>query len=271
MTVVSAFLVHGNPLPFLKPDNPPWQNLDAGYRTAGEALAASKPDVIAIYSTQWMAVLDELWQTRPRVQGLHVDENWHEFGDLPFDMRIDTALTEAAVARSAEFGVRSKGVNYDAFPVDTGSIIANNYLNADGALPLVLASNNLYHDGPTTAKLAGCVVEAAGELGRRVAIVGVGGLSGTIFREEIDIDEDHIASPADDEWNRRMLDTLAAGDAAAVEAMVPEYAGAARVDMGFKHLAWVMGGIGDRYCGANIHAYGPVWGSGAAVVEFKLA
>ena len=271
MTVVSAFLVHGNPLPFLKPDNPPWQGLDTGYRAAGEALAASKPDVIAIYSTQWMAVLDQLWQTRRHVEDLDVDENWHEFGDLPFDMQIDVELAEAAVARSADFGVRSKGVDYDAFPVDTGSIVANNYLNADGSLPLVLASNNLYHDGPTTAKLAGCVVAGAEALDRRVAVVGVGGLSGTIFREEIDIAEDHIASPADDEWNRRMLDTLAGGDAAAVEALVPEYAGAARVDMGFKHLAWVMGGIGDRYRGATVHAYGPVWGSGAAVVAFDLA
>ena len=87
MTLVSAFLVHGNPLPYLKPDNPPWQALDASYRQAGKALAESRPDVIAVYSTQWMAVLDQLWQTRPHVQGLHVDENWHEFGDLPFDMR----------------------------------------------------------------------------------------------------------------------------------------------------------------------------------------
>jgi len=271
MSLVSAFLVHGSPLPYLKPDNPPWQELDAGYRAAGRALAASRPDVIAVYSTQWIAVLDELWQTRPRVSGLHVDENWHEFGDLPFDMAIDTELTEAVIARTGALGVRSKGVSYDGFPIDTGTIVANNYLNGDGALPLAIASNNVYHDGEVTAKLAGCLIEAAAELGRRVAVVGVGGLSGTIFREEIDIAEDHIASRDDDEWNRRMLETLTAGDGDAVAALVPEYAAAARVDMGLKHLAWVMGAAGDRYRGATVHAYGPVWGAGAAVVELELA
>ena len=96
MPVVSAFLVHGNPLPFLKPKNPPWVTLDAGYRAAAASLAASKPDVIAVFSTQWIAVLDELWQTRPRSRGLHVDENWHAYGDLPFDIRADVELTQCS-------------------------------------------------------------------------------------------------------------------------------------------------------------------------------
>jgi len=48
MPVVSAFLVHGSPLPFLRPDNPPWRTLDAGYRAAAASLAASRPDVIAV-------------------------------------------------------------------------------------------------------------------------------------------------------------------------------------------------------------------------------
>jgi 2-aminophenol/2-amino-5-chlorophenol 1,6-dioxygenase alpha subunit len=271
MPVVSAFLVHGNPLPYLRPDNPPWRELDAGYRAAGAALAASRPDVIAVYSTQWFAVLDELWQMRKRSTGVHVDENWHEYGDLPFDIRADVALTKAVIAATPALGVRSKPVDYDAFPIDTGTIVANNYLNPGGKLRLVIASNNLYHDGDTTAKLARAVVACADKLERRVAVVGVGGLSGTIFREEIELAADHIASAEDDAWNRRMLKLLCAGDPARIRAACPKYARAARVDMGFKHLAWVLGAIDDRYAGAVVHAYAPTYGSGAAVVEFKLA
>ena len=154
MPVVSAFLVHGSPLPFLRPDNPPWRELDAGYRAAAASLAASRPDVIAVYSTQWIAVLDELWQARPRSRGVHVDENWHEYGDLEFDIRCDVKLTEAVIAATPAFGVRSKAVDYDGFPIDTGTIIANNYLNPRGKLPLVIAANNVYHDWQTTQKLA---------------------------------------------------------------------------------------------------------------------
>jgi 2-aminophenol/2-amino-5-chlorophenol 1,6-dioxygenase alpha subunit len=268
MTVVSAFLVPGNPLPYLRPDNPAWRGLHEGYRAAAAALAASKPDVIAVYSTQWFAVLDQLWQMRKRSRGVHVDENWHEYGELPFDIRADVALTAAIIAATPAFGVRSKPVDYDEFPIDTGTIVANHYLNPRGRLPLVIASNNLYHDGATTGKLAAATVACAKTLGRRVALVGVGGLSGSIIREEIDLATDHIASPQDDEWNRRMLALIESGDAEAVAATCPQYAAAARVDMGFKHFAWIMGGLDGRYASAKVHAYGPTYGSGAAVIEF---
>ena len=268
MAIVSAFLVPGSPLLMLAPDNPPWRPLVAGYRRAGELLAASRPDVIAVYSTQWMAVLDELWQARPRVTGEHVDENWHEFGVMSFDMRTDTALTAAVIARTNDFGIRSKGVDYDQFPVDSGTITANHYLNPEGSLPLVIAANNLYHDGPVTEQLAGTLREEAGKLGRRVALVGVGGLSGTIFRDEIHIAEDHLAATPDDEQNRRMLELISAGDAAAVREAIPEYAAGAGVDMGFKHMSWLLGGLGGRYASAEVLGYGPQWGAGAAVIAF---
>ena len=90
MTVVAAFLVPGSPLPALMPENLPWARLLSGCQRAGRALAAAHPDAIVVYSTQWVAVLDQLWQTRPRIQGIHVDENWYEYGNLAFDIRIDT-------------------------------------------------------------------------------------------------------------------------------------------------------------------------------------
>lgn len=270
MAIVSAFLVPGNPLPYLKPENPAWEGIHKGYQAAAEALNGSQPDVIAIYSTQWVAVLDELWQTRPHVKGLHVDENWYEYGDLPFEIEIDTELAEAIIASTQEFKVRSKGVNYEGFPIDTGTIVANNYLNPEGARPLVIGSNNVYHDWETTQKLGATVATTAERLGRKVALVGVGGLSGTIFREEIDIAKDHIANEADDGWNRKILELLKRGDTEALAEIGPQYAKEARVDMGFKHFAWLLGGLDGQFKGATVHAYGPTYGSGAAVVEFRV-
>jgi 2-aminophenol/2-amino-5-chlorophenol 1,6-dioxygenase alpha subunit len=138
-------------------------------------------------------------------------------------------------------------------------------------LPLVIAANNVYHDWQTTQKLAATAVACADTLGRRVALVAVGGLSGSIIREEIDLARDRIASKADDAWNRRMLDLIVAGNAKALAETCPKYAQEARVDMGFKHLAWILGGLGGRYSAARVHAYGPTYGSGAAIIEFTPA
>ena len=271
MTVAAAFLLPGSPLPYVRPDNPPWGALASAMRAAGDSLTAANVDTIAVYSTQWIAVLDQLWQTRPHVQGLHVDENWHEYGDLPFDITIDTELTDAAIAKTADFGIRSKGVNYDAFPVDTGTIVAANFLDAQHEKSFVVTSNNVYHDWEITQNLGRTIVDQAAAMDRRIAVIGVGGLSGSIFRNTIDDADDHIASEEDDTWNRKILGLMESGNVDELIKICPDYAGAARVDMGFKHMAFVLGALGGTFAGADVLGYGPLYGSGGAVVEFKLA
>ena len=270
MSVVSAFLIPGSPLPYVQRDNPPWGAMADALDKAGAALADSEPDVIAIYSTQWIAVLDQLWQVRPNPTGLHVDENWHEYGELPFNMRTDTALAEAAIAATDSYGIRSIGVEYDLFPVDTGTIVASNFLDPDNQFKSIVTANNLYHDWGITENLGRVVREQSEQLGRQVALVGVGGLSGTFFRQVIDIADDHIASEQEDSWNQRLLAMMTAGDIEALNNACPEYAQRARADMGFKHFAYLLGGMGGDFSGAVVHHYGALYGTGGAVVEFKL-
>ena len=242
----------------------------APMETAGKSLVASAPDLIVIYSTQWIAVLDQLWQTRAVLQGLHVDENWHEYGDLPFDMKIDVEFAELALKKTAAAGIKAKGVDYDHFPVDTGAIVASNFLNPDGTIPLAITSNNVYHDWQMTESLGRVAAESATELGRKLAVIGVGGLSGSIYRHVIDIRDDKIADPAEDEWNRKILTIMEQGDTETLLQICHDYAAAARVDMGFKHFAFIMGAIGKHFNQARVHAYGPLYGTGAAVVEYDL-
>lgn len=268
MTVVSAFLVPGSPLPMVKRDNPSWGELADAMEAAGERLRASKPDAILLYSTQWLAVLDELWQTRVRSTGIHVDENWHEYGDLPFDIRADRELAEACVAAVSSAVVRSKHVDYDAFPIDTGTIVAKHFLVGDADIPFVICANNLYHDSDTTERIGRVAAAEAELLKRRIAVVGVGGLSGSFFRHEIDITEDRIAEPGEDEWNRRVLDLIASDDLDELKSVWPDYTSEAKVDMGFKHMSFILGALDDHYASAEVLGYGPLYGTGGAVIHF---
>ena len=270
MAIVSAFLVPASPLPYVQRDNPPWGRLADGMDAAGVALAKSNPDTIVIYSTGWFAVLDQLWQMRPHLQGVHVDHNWHEYGDLPFDITIDTGLTQTAIDGANEKGIKSKGVDYDQFPIDTGTIVASNFLNADNRLPLLNTSNNLYHDWAITEQLGSVVAEQAVKLGRKIAVVAVGGLSGSFYRQSINIADDRISSEQDDAWNRKMLALIEAGDSVAMLAQCPAYAKQAKVDMGFKHMAFIKGALGSQLSGGKVHAYEPVYGAGAGVIEFSV-
>ncbi len=267
MPIVSAFLVPGNPLPFLKPDNPPWGRIADAARAAGESLAASKPDVLLIYSTQWLAVLGQMWQMRPHSVGRHVDENWYAYGDLHIDLKADVDLANACIDAANAAGISSKPVNYDDFPIDTGTIVANAFLNPDGSIPTVIASNNLYHDFAKTETLGRLAAEQAEKMGRRVAVVAVGGLSSEYFDRVIDIADDKIASETSDAANQALLDAVKAGGQQ-LRTHIAE-GGSANTDMGLKHLAWVLGAVGN-YPSATVHGYGATYGAGAAVVEFDV-
>lgn len=268
MSIVSAFLVPGSPLPYVCRDNPPWGAMAQALETAGKALLASGPDTIVVYSTQWVAVLDQLWQTRPHLQGGHVDENWHEYGQLPFDIHVDTQLTAACIEATNDIGLKAREVDYDQFPVDTGTIVAAAFLNPENQLPMAMTSNNVYHDWQMTEKLGLVATTQAAQLDRKIAVVGVGGLSGSFFRKEIDIAEDRIAVESEDQWNRKILALIEGGDVEELLRVCPDYAAAAKVDMGFKHLAFILGALSGGYASATVHGYGPLYGAGGAVIEF---
>ena len=77
-TIQRAYLVPG--LPHLVSDVAveSWQALRRGLHQAGKQVTALQPDVLVIYSTQWISVLGHSFQTHPNPKGLHVDENWYE-------------------------------------------------------------------------------------------------------------------------------------------------------------------------------------------------
>ena len=271
MTLASVFLVPGSPLPELCPHVAGWKLFQDAMHKAGQALRDSKPDVVLVYSTQWFAVLDEIWLTRRRSQDIHVDENWHEFGELPYDLYSDVELAQACIDSCNAQGIEARGADYQNFPIDTGTIVASNALGVGTeAIPIVVASNNLYDDAAATEKLAQIALECASQQGKRVAVVGVGGLSGSVFTREIDPDTCHIVNPEEDDWNRQILQLMESGNVEALMEALPTYAKEAKVDMGFKHFYWLLGAMGGTFKGATVHHYGSLYGSGGAVVEFKL-
>ena len=268
MPVVSAFLLPASPLPYLNRANPPWGAAAEAMEKTGELLDQSNPDTLLVYSTGWFAVLDQLWQTRDHLSGTHVDENWHEYGALEFDIYSDQEFALACVDEANARGIKSKPVDYDSFPIDTGTIVATKFLNKTKNRPLVIASNNLYHGPDETANIAHLAVEVGNRLNRRMAVVAIGGLSGAFFRDNIDIIQDKIADPEDDDWNRRLLDAIEKANAGELQAMLPDYAKAAKADMGMKHLTFLLAALGGTYSAADVLHYGPIYGAGTAVIAF---
>jgi 2-aminophenol/2-amino-5-chlorophenol 1,6-dioxygenase subunit alpha len=98
-------------------------------------------------------------------------------------------------------------------------------------------------------------------------VLGVGGLSVSEFRDQRPFSEDKVANTLEDEWNRRVLKWIENRDLEELMRQLPDYIRESRVDMGFKHLAFALGALGGRLGKTEVYAYGPQYGSGAAVIK----
>ncbi len=265
--IKKAFIVPGQPHLVLTDG---WKNLSDAFKKAGEDARATNPDVIVIYSAQWMSVLGHSFQGDPNPKGLHVDENWHDMGDLPFDFKVDVELAKLAEQKAQAKGLATQLVNYEGFPIDTGAIVTLKCFNPDNKTPVVIVSSNVYANKEDSLALGEAMGEALKESGKTAAVIFSTAFSHRFITEEIQPSEDKISSEKDDEWNRKMLDLIQAGKNKEAMELIEDFAKNAAPEMMFKGFYWLMGVLGTPDTLGDVLAYGPVWGTGNAVVEYSL-
>jgi 2-aminophenol/2-amino-5-chlorophenol 1,6-dioxygenase alpha subunit len=268
--VIPAALVPAMPHLLASDPAPSWAELATATRGVGDRLRAAGVDTVLLLSTQWFTVLGHQVQCDARLRGRRTDENWYryDFGHLDHDLAVDTELAHRWADAIDAAGMQARRTLYEGFPVDTGTIVASRLLDPQGRGCWAMVSCNLYADPSAMADVAGAGVRAAEALGRKVAVVVVSGLSSGLLQRWISPAEDRIVDPAHDRWNRKVLDLVRAGDRDGVLAVREEYARAADVDSQFRAFAFLAGaGVVDGP--GEVLAYGPVWGTGAAVVWWE--
>jgi len=271
--IEKALIVPGQPHILLAAERSPgWLALRRSYEKLAAELAKSNADLLLVYSTQWLSVIGHLFQTDPRPKWLHVDQNWYEFGEIPYEFPVDAEFGQAYAEEAAANGLTASTVNYYGFPIDTGTIVALKLLNPDNRLPASIVSCNVYAEREETILLGEAGARALKKQGKRAIAVCVTSLSNRFIVGEIDPARDHISSQKDDEWNRKVLDLLSEGRIEDVSQAARQFAREANADMRFKAIWWLAGLTGqmNRFTG-RVLEYQPVWGTGAALVELTPA
>ena len=268
---VGGFIVPGIPHPLLVPEqNEGWQRLREGFERARAEIARLEPDLILIYSTMWPSVIGHQIQADPNPRWTHVDELFHDLGSIPYSFRIDASFAEAYRAAAQARGLEARTVAYHGFPIDTGSVVALKLLNPDDTFPACIVSSNVYADRAETLVLAKAGRDALKAQGKRAVVVVVGTLSNRLFTDFIDPAEDHVHSPKDEEWNRKLLEFFDEGRLEDVAQLSREIHSQIRVHkvVNFKSMWWLAGIMGqhNRYEG-DVYAYEALYGTGAAVVS----
>ena len=271
--IAKVCLVPGHPHILLASEkNPGWAALKESYAQLRLELEATPADLILLYSTQWLSVIGHLFQTDPAPEWVLVDQNWYDYGSIPYKLRVDAEFDTAYCEAAREVGLQASTVNYHGFPVDTGTVVAARFLNPDNRLPLGMVSCNMYAEREETVKLGLAGRKALERTGKRAIIVLVSSLSNRYHVTKIDPAHDAISSLKDDEWNHKVLEMLGEGRLEDVAQVAREVANQANGDMGFKGIWWLAGITGqtNRFTG-KVYGYAPVWGTGAAVVSLTPA
>ncbi|HJW31867.1 MAG TPA: Rid family hydrolase [Holophagaceae bacterium] len=271
--ILHGYLVPGRPLPLLAPEkNPSWMELRKGFEQARAEIQASGADLILLYSTQWVNVIGHQIQGDPSPEWVHVDQDFHAFGTMPYQLRMDADFAKAYEAAGRARGLFTRAVSYKGFPIDSGTIQALQLLNPDDAIPACVVGCNMYADRAETIVLAKAALDALKATGKKAVVVAVSALSNRVFPKMIDPKDDRLYSAKDDEWNRKVLEMLEDGRVEDVSQVIREFSQQASGDQRGRAFWWLSGMLGQHngYAGKTL-AYGPLWGSGAAVVSLTPA
>jgi 2-aminophenol/2-amino-5-chlorophenol 1,6-dioxygenase alpha subunit len=263
-----SLIVPGLPHPLLTPEgNPGWGDIRAAFEQARRKIEASDADLLLIYSTQWFSILGHQIQADPEPEWVHVDQEFHELGTMPYRFRMDPDFAAAYNTAAQARGLHCRTIAYRGFPIDTGSVVALKLLNPDNRIPACLVSCNMYSDRAETVVLGKAAADAAAATGRRVIPVAVTCLTSRLHTAPIDPADDHISSLMDDEWNRKLLELLGEGRLEDVSQLARTFSRQAHADNRLKALWWLaaVSGQHNRYRG-EVLSYQPIWGAGAAVV-----
>jgi 2-aminophenol/2-amino-5-chlorophenol 1,6-dioxygenase subunit alpha len=267
--ILKAFIVPGQPHPLLAPEkNEGWASLRASFEAVGREIAKSGAELILVYSTQWFSVIGHLFQVDPKPTWTLVDANWYEYGEIPYEFRIDPEFGKLYARLCKEHGMQAATVAYHGFPIDTGTVVALKLLNPNNAIPASVVSCNIYAEREETRALGFAARAAIESYGKKTIVVVVTNLSNRYEVADIDPAQDRISSQKDDEWNRKILEMLGEGRLEDVAQVARDFAREANADMGFKAIWWLGAVLGEhnRYDG-KVWDYQPVWGTGNAIVE----
>ena len=248
--------------------NPQYAHLAKAVSEVGDWLADEGVTRLVYFSTKWLSVLGQMYQGRPTLRGRHVDEMWYDLGDLPFDFDVDQTFAKSMAAFGSQEGHQTQIVDYEGFPVDTGTIVADRLLNR-GRFVVNMVACSLYLDLEEMERFAQTVRQAIEKDHQKTAVIGISSLSCQWHRHFIDYADDKDVSEPDDAYNRRLLGMLEAGTIRGCLDLLPEYGRLCHVDMGGKALPFLVGtGVAVEGRPAHVRAYGSIYGTGAAVVTF---
>ncbi len=269
--IIGGYVLPNQPQPLMVPElNNGWKKIRDSFDKVKSELNELKPELLVIYSTKWLSVIGHQIQARKLAEWTQVDDEWHEYGDIPYKFNFDPEFAKIYSEECKERGLASRTIDYHGFPIDTGSIVALKLINEDLKIPSVIVSSNVYADRAETVVLGKACQSAIEKYGKKTVVIASTMLSNRAHTENIEPKDDKIHSLKDQEWNLKFIEFLNQGRIEDLSQLSRQFHREARVHKvtNFKPFWWLSACMGEHnnYSG-NVIEYQPVYGMGGATVS----
>ena len=269
--ILFGLYVPPHPHPLLAPEkNEGWGKLRQAFDTARKRIEESDADIILIYSTTWPSVIGHQIQARSNPEWVHVDDDFHYLGSMPYKFEMDSDFSHQYHENCGKRGLNSRTIDYDGFPIDTGSVVALSLLNPDNRLPACIVSSNVYANRAESIVLGKAARDTLEQQGKKAIAVVVSSLSNRMFTDYIKPEDDRIHSAKDEEWNQKIMQFFQEGRLEDLSQLSREIHNQIRVQkvVAYKPIWWMAATMGqnNNYQG-EVLAYASLHGSGGAVIQ----
>lgn len=223
-------------------------------RLRAEVLDELGPDTIVVFDTHWFTTVEFVVASHDRRRGRYTsDELPRGMSGVAYDFRGDRELALAVAAEADAIpDCWVTAIDDPYLPVHYPTINLLPFLQRDERwVPLSVCQTAEPVDFLTVGE---CLARAVERLDRRVVLLASGAMSHTFWslrelRHHEASDPVHLRSAEAAAADRRVLDSWAAGDHAAVIDGMPSYA-AFKPEGRFGHYLMMVGALGGRDCRA---------------------
>lgn len=234
-----------------------------GLKKAAQEIQQLKPDVIILMSSHWQSTFEHFVDATPRHDGiLTALECPNLITDVAYRYLGDEQLANQLVEAGQQAGIAAVAFNDPAYVWDYGTVVPLRYLVPNGDVSVIDLSVCWAGNLEETYLWGQQIGKVLRESEKRAVFVSSGALSHNLVRGP-----ETMPTLSEQALDQEFIRYLQNGDFASARNMLPQYARAAGVEAGGRHLACLLGILENGYKGEFL-GYAQSSGSGNVVMTF---
>ncbi|EKN63560.1 extradiol ring-cleavage dioxygenase [Schinkia azotoformans] len=236
----------------------------AGMKAVSKKIYEKKPDLVVLVSCHWPSTFNHLVDCTPVHKGILTAQECPDLvSDVPYNYPGDQEIAEKLVQAGQSAGLNIVGFNDSSFVWDYGTVVPLRHLVPNEDIPVINLSVVLVASLEETYKWGQEIRKVLEKTDKKVVFVSSGALSHNVVRGR-----ENKPTISEQALDKQYVELVMNKKYKEAYEMLPQYAAAAKVESGGRHLA-MLSAILDENDEPKYYADGQSSGSWNPVITFE--